>query len=126
MSIKVPIDQLFAELPVWGAGFLATISEDGRTRFVCLTPQVFRGDDSIAGDAAMRFRSAGRTAAANVEARPNVSIVFPAHSSSGGYSLIVDGIATLRHLEMAVGGEISPDPAIDVRPTWAVLHRPAP
>ena len=126
MSIEVPIDQLFAELPVWGAGFLATVSDDGRTRFACLTPQVFQGDDSIDGDAAMRFRRAGRTAAANIEARPNVSIVFPAHSGSGGYSLIVDGIATLQHLETRVGAESAQDPVIDVRPTWAVLHRPAP
>lgn len=119
MSIEVPIGQLFAELEAWGSGFLATVGDDGRIRFVCLTPEVFRGDDP-ADDAAMRFRRAGRTAAANVDARPNVSVVFPAHSGSGGYSLIVDGVATLQQLELGA------DPVIDVRPTWAVFHRPAP
>jgi hypothetical protein len=119
MSIEIPTDQLFAELHVWGSGFLATVGDDGRARFVCLTPEVFEGEPD-AGDAAMRFRRAGRTAAANIIARPNVSVVFPAHSGSGGYSLIVDGLASL------VGVNDDQDPPIDVRPTWAVLHRPAP
>ena len=126
MSIEIPIDQLFAELHVWGSGFLATVGNDDRTRFVCLTPEVFQGDDPADGDAAMRFRRAGRTAAANIDARPNVSVVFPAHSGAGGYSLIVDGVATLRHIELGVGAENVQEPVIDVRPTWAVLHRPAP
>ena len=120
MSIEVTIDQLFAELHLWGSGFLATVDDDDKTRFVCLTPEVFQGDDPAGGDAAMRFRRAGRTAAANIDARPNVSVAFPAHSGSGGCSLIVDGVATLQRIGLGA------DPVIDVRPTWAVLHRPAP
>jgi len=47
-------------------------------------------------------------------ARPWVSLVFPPVDHSEGFSLVVDGRAE-------VDGSF-----VDVRPTWAVLHRPAP
>jgi hypothetical protein len=54
----------------------------------------------------------GRSTAANVLARPTVTWVFPG-ASGEEFSLIVDGDAS-------VVGE-----SVEVRPTWAVLHRPA-
>jgi hypothetical protein len=114
MSVEVPIDQLFVDLHLWGSGFLATVSDDGRARIVCLTPTV----DQAGNESVLRFRRAGRTAAANIAARPNVTVVFPAHFGSAGYSLIVDGIAS--------NHDVDEVPVIDLVPTWAVLHRPAP
>ena len=50
----------------------------------------------------------------NAVARPQVTIVFPPAPHADGMSLVVDGDAT-------VAGD-----HVDVVPTWAVLHRPAP
>ena len=54
----------------------------------------------------------GRSTAANIVARPNVTWAFPG-SSGEEFSLIVDGDAS-------IVGEV-----VEVRATWAVLHRPA-
>jgi hypothetical protein len=85
---------------------LLTVSDDARTHLVALRPHVF-------GDA-LRFDAGGGRACRNAIARPSVSIVFPPSERSNGFSLVVDGEATVD------GG------FVDVRPTSAVLHRPAP
>lgn len=110
MSIEVPIDQLFSEVDQWGFGYLLTVSDDERTHLLALRPTVF----GEGGDRRLRFDAEGRRGCRNAAARPNVSIVFPPAEHSDGYSLVVDGQATVD------------DRYVDVRPTWAVLHRPAP
>jgi hypothetical protein len=110
MSIEVPIDQLFADVGRWGFCYLLTVSEGERTHLLALRPTV-RGD----GDArVLRFDAGGGRACRNASDRPNVSLVFPPAEHSDGYSLVVDGDAAVD------------DVFVDVRPTWAVLHRPAP
>jgi hypothetical protein len=62
----------------------------------------------------LRFDAGGGRACRNATARPQVTIVFPPAPHADGMSLVVDGDAT-------VDGDL-----VDVVPTWAVLHRPAP
>ena len=113
MSIEVPIDQLFAELSQWGAGFLATVGDDGRPRLIALRPVAAETADGPV----LEFAGAGRSACHNVAERPNVSVVFPPHEHSNGFSLIVDGVGS---------PAADQDSVVHVRPSWAVLHRRAP
>ena len=106
MSIGVTIERLMAEVGQWGFGYLLTVSDDERTHLVALRP--------LASGEVLRFDAGGGRACRNAEARPHVSIVFPPAEHSNGFSLVVDGDAT-------VDGEF-----VDVHPTSAVLHRPAP
>jgi hypothetical protein len=106
VSIAVTIERLMDEVGQWGFGYLLTVSDDQRTHLLALRPQV-------AGEV-LRFDAGGGRACRNAEARPQVSIVFPPGEQSNGMSLVVDGEAT-------IDGD-----TIDVRPTSAVLHRPAP
>jgi len=106
VSIAVTIERLMDEVGEWGFGYLLTVSDDSRTHLLALRPQVV-------GEV-LRFDAGGGRACRNAEARPQVSIVFPPGEHSDGLSLVVDGEAT-------VDGD-----TIDVRPTSAVLHRPAP
>ncbi len=110
MSVGVSLDQLFADIELWGFGYLLTVSDDARPHLVALTPV-------IAGEAdqrRLRFDAGGGRACRNASARPQLSIVFPPAAHSDGFSLVVDGDAE-------VEGAF-----VDVRPTSAVLHRPAP
>lgn len=106
MSIGVTIERLMDEVGQWGFGYLLTVSDDSRPHLVALRPLV-------SGDV-LRFDAGGGRACRNAVARPHVSIVFPPGEHSNGFSLVVDGEAT-------VDGDF-----VDVRPTSAVLHRPAP
>ena len=111
MSIAVPIDELFEQIGSWGFGYLLTVSDDDRTHLLALRPAVVDGAD---GGRLLRFDAGGGRACRNAAVRPSVSLVFPPADHSDGYSLVVDG-------EAAVDGSF-----VDVTPTWAVLHRPAP
>lgn len=110
MSIEVAIPQLFDEIERWGFGYLLTVSEGDRTHLLALRPTVVGDGD----DRRLRFDAGGGRACRNAALRPNISLVFPPAPHSDGYSLVVDGQGT-------VDGD-----HVDVRPTWAVLHRPAP
>lgn len=110
MSIEVPIDQLFDDVAAWGFCYLLTVSDDGRPHLLALRPQVV----GSGVERALRFDAGGGRACRNATSRPQVSLVFPPAEHSDGYSLVVDGDAVVD------------DAAVDVRPTWAVLHRPAP
>lgn len=112
VSIGVAIDDLFDEIEQWGAGFLVTVSNDHRARVVALRPRVVNGPEGRH----LRFDSAGRSACANALLRDHVTIAFPPHAESGGYSLLVDGLAMV---DTEAG-------FVDVRPITAVRHRPAP
>lgn len=110
MSIAVPIPQLFDEIHRWGWCYLVTVSDDGRPHLVALRPTVVRAGD----ERSLRFDAGGGRACHNSTVRPSVTLVFPPAEHREGFSLVVDGDAT-------VDGT-----GVDVRPTWGVLHRPAP
>jgi hypothetical protein len=85
--------------------YLLTVSDDGRPHAVAVTPVLVNG---------VLRATVGRRTVSNASARPNgVSLVWPP-ADAGGYSLIADGAAS-------ASGEV-----VEVRPTKAVLHRPAP
>ena len=105
MSIPVPVEGLASAMAERPYAYLLTVSDDGRPHAVAVTP--------VLVDGVLRAE-VGRRTAANAAARPvGVSLVWPP-AEAGGYSLIVDGAAE-------VHGE-----TVGVRPTKAVLHRPAP
>lgn len=110
MSIEVPIDDLFDQIDRWGFGYLLTVSDGERPHLLALRPTVL-GD---AGERRLRFDAGGGRACRNAAARPSVSLVFPPADHSDGFSLVVDGNATVD------------EQYVDIAPTWAVLHRPAP
>jgi hypothetical protein len=105
MSIPVPVEGLAEAMASHPYAYLLTVSDDGRPHAVAVVPSLVDG---------ALCASVGRRTAANAAARPNgVSLVWPP-AETGGYSLIVDGAAS-------VSGEM-----VSVAPTKAVLHRPAP
>ena len=106
VSIEVALDRLPDELAAWEFGYLLTASDGGRPHLIALRP-------TVEGDA-LRFDAGGGRACSNAAARPEVTVLFPPHAGSNGYSLVVDGDAT-------VDGDV-----VEVRPTRALLHRPAP
>lgn len=112
MSKVVSVDELFEQIGLWGAGFVATLGDDHRVRLVALRPSVATRPDGRV----LHFARAGGSTVNNASTRERISIAFPPHAGSGGFSLIVDGIASVD----ADAG------TLDVRPVSAVLHRPAP
>lgn len=110
MSIAVALDELRAALDdLARAPYLVTVGDDARPHVVAV-PWQWRGDELAV--------PAGNRSLANAEARRAVTLVWPANDA-GGYTLIVD--ATVVHTE----GTGTGDNLIRVRPTRAVLHRPA-
>lgn len=103
MSIIVPIDELAEALAPYPWGYLLTVGEAQRTHALAV-PTDFR-------DGALHLRG-GRSSLANAAAEPQVTMVFP-HPAPGGYSLIVDGVAS------------SDGEALAIAPQHAILHRPA-
>ena len=110
MSIEVPLDELADEVARWGFCYLLTVSDGERPHLLALQPEVATTGDELR----LRVDAGGGRACRNAAARPSVTLVFPPVPHSEGMSLVVDGIA-------AVDGAI-----VDVTPTWAVRHRPAP
>lgn len=106
----MPIDRLFDDVAAWDFCYLLTVSDDERPHLLALRPQVAGAGD----DRSLRFDAGGGRACRNAAVRPSVTLVFPPADHSDGYSLVVDGVASVD------------DAHVDVRPTWAVLHRPAP
>lgn len=103
MSIAVPLEELGDALAAHPWGYLLTVNADAHARILAV-PTDF-------ADGVLRC-VAGRSARENVALHPDVTMVFPPHDGSG-FSLVIDGVAHL-HTE-----------TVEVRPTWAVLHRPA-
>lgn len=104
MSIPVAVADLNTALADFGAGYLLTTSPDGRVKVVTVEPRVVDGRLVVGGP--------GRGSAANITSNELVTVLFPPLSQRG-FSLLVDGTATLEG-----------DDAL-VTPTSAVLHRPA-
>ena len=110
MSIEVPLDELAAEVGRWEFCYLLTVSDGERPHLLALRPEVVTEGDTLV----LRFDAGGGRACRNAAERPNVTLVFPPVDHSEGMSLVVDGTAT-------VDGAI-----VEIAPTWAVRHRPAP
>lgn len=103
MSVAVPIPELSAAITGQvGWCYLLTVSDQGQPRVLAVAP------DDI-GDGMLRFE-VGKSTAANVAARREITLVFPP-ASPAAMSLIVDGVAT-------VDGS-----SVSFVATWAVMHR---
>ena len=110
MSIPVELAELSDALQgLERAPYLLTVGDDGRAHCVAVA---WRWHDDE-----LELEPGNRTLA-NASARPLVSLVWPP-DEVGGYSLIVD--ADVTHTTRSESG----DNVLRVRPTRAVLHRPA-
>lgn len=105
MSVEVKTDQLGEALQGYAFAYLITVSADAESHVVAVTP-VLVGDSLLITDLGRRTRM-------NAADHPAATLVWPP-MQTGGYSLIVDGEATLN------------DDGLSLRPSRAVLHRPAP
>jgi hypothetical protein len=109
MSVPVAIEQLREEVGRFGpAPYLLTVAGDGRPHAVSVTV-------AWAGEALTT--SVGRTTATNAGDRPAVSLLWAPYES-GGFSLIVDGTASVATEDENL--------VLTVAPTKAVLHRSQP
>jgi hypothetical protein len=104
MSVQVDLAALAETMAGYGQAYLLTVSGDQRPHAVAVRPEV-QGE-------ALSVDRLGRRTLANLAERPEVTLLFPPREE-GGYSLIVDGRATVGQ-EGAV-----------VVPAHAVLHRPS-
>jgi hypothetical protein len=108
MSVPVPLERLWAAIAERGGrAYVLTVSDDG-------TPHAVHAPVRWEGE--LLSADVGRRSAANVGARPAVSVLYPVRSDDD-YSLIVDGTATVASGD---GGQ-----RLLVTPTRAVLHRQA-
>lgn len=109
MSVPVALDRLRNEMSGFGAvAYLLTVNPEGRPHAVSVTTSWIEDELNM---------GVGSRTAEYAGARPLVSVMWPA-AVPGGYALFVDGTATVSR----EGDRTS----ISVRPTRAVLHRPAP
>lgn len=104
MSVTVDLDSLGEALEDFTFAYLVTVGDDHRAHTVAVTP-VLSGQD-------LRIGPVGNRTRRNATADPAVTLVWPPREP-GGYTLIVDGDATVN------------DDGVSIRPTGAVLHRPA-
>lgn len=105
MSIEVTLQQLAQALARYRFAYLVTVGDGARAHVLAVTTTLMN-DTLLVADL-------GRTTRANVAAHASVTLVWPPADPSD-YSLIVDGVGSLRDDELVVA------------PTRAVLHRPAP
>ena len=103
MSIPVAFEDLVAAASGYGWAYLLTVSDDQRPHVVAVNP-TWESENLV--------MEVGRKTAANAGARTSISLCYPPLEPSG-YSLIVDGQASVDELTIAFS------------PTGAVLHRPA-
>lgn len=108
MSIPVAIDALEAKTQEYDYAYLLTVNDDHTPKIVAVRPEW--------SGAAMQIAEGGRSAR-NSSARSTVTISYPPIDPTG-YTLIIDGTATVDD-----SGDTT---IISVAPTGAVLHRPAP
>ena len=105
MSIPVAIADLATATSEYGYAYLLTVRDDLRAHIVAVTP-TWEGERLV--------MDVGRGTAHNAAERPSISMCYPP-LEEGGYSLIVDGDAT-----------VDDGSTVRFAPTGAVLHRPAP
>lgn len=105
MSIEVKLPQLGEVLSRYRFAYLVTVGEDAQAHVVAVRP-------TLTNDTLLIREPGSRTRAA-LAAHATVTLVWPP-ADPDDYSLIVDGVGSMRDDELAVA------------PTRAVLHRPAP
>lgn len=108
MSIPVELDALRATTEEYGWAYLLTVRDDLRAHVVAVSP-VWAGSTLS--------MTVGRGTAHNAAERSAVSLCYPPPDPDG-YSLIVDGVATVDRSD--------DENVVSFAPTGAVLHRPAP
>jgi hypothetical protein len=104
MSVKVELGELAGRLADFDVAYLVTVSADARAHVLSVWPEMAGGVIVVDG--------VGRHTQANAAVHPAVTLVFPP-GEAGGYTLLVDGTATVE------GSTVTVDPAS------AILHRPA-
>jgi hypothetical protein len=104
VSIEVALDDLPSAVAEFAFAYLVTVADDGRARVLAVATE--------ATDGRLVVADAGRSAPANVAARPAVTLVYPPPTPEG-MSLLVDGDAT------------ADGTTVTVTPTRAVRHRSA-
>jgi hypothetical protein len=104
MSVKVELGELAATLADFDSGYLVTVSDDGRSHVLSVWAEP-TGDGLV-------VEGVGRHTQANAVVHPDVTLVFPP-LQSGGYTLLVDGRATVD------------DTTVTIVPATAILHRAA-
>ena len=110
MTIPVELAALHERIEEYGErGYLLTAGADGRPHSVAV--ELKWVDDLLEA-------GPGNTTVANAAARPLVALLWPP-AELGGYSLIVDADV----VAAVASGE--GDNSVLMRPTKAVLHRPA-
>ena len=104
MSIDVAMDELGAVIEARGTdAYLVTVRDD--------RPHVVAVGVAVRGE--LLVVAPGRRTAANVQAHPKVTLLWPATPQDPAHSLLVDGTA-----QVSDDGEW-----LEVAPTSAVLHR---
>lgn len=110
MSVQVALERLRSEIENFALDpYVLTVSDDHRPH--CASVAVQWDEDQL-------VMGAGNRTLAKAAARPSISLLW-APTVVGGYSLIVDATTT------ATSGTGEGDNCLTVRPTRAVLHRPA-
>jgi hypothetical protein len=104
MSVKVELGELATKLADFDVAYLVTMSGEGRAHVLSVWAEPT--------DAGLVVGGVGRHTQANAVAHPDVTLVFPP-LERGGYSLLVDGTATVD------------DTTVTIVPSTAILHRPA-
>ncbi|MGQ0463689.1 MAG: pyridoxamine 5'-phosphate oxidase family protein [Sporichthyaceae bacterium] len=104
MSIAVSLPELGATLGKFPFVYLLSVG-DNRPHILALPARVV--------DGVVVLPAVGGGSSRRIEANELVTLLAPPYEE-GGYSLIVDGTARLL------------EDGVEVAPTWAVLHRPAP
>jgi hypothetical protein len=104
MSVKVDLDKLGDALADFSIGYLITVGDDFRAHTVAVSPAFADGSFDVG--------AIGKHTRGNVSAHEDITLVWPPRQD-GGYTLIVDGRASLT------------DETLRVEPTRAVLHRSA-
>ena len=90
MSISVEISDLQAKTSEYGWAYLLTVGDAAPAHVVAITP---------VWDGSALTMLVGERTAANVVARPTVTLCYP--PSDGGYSLIIDGEASVEPVATA-------------------------
>jgi len=103
--MKVELGELNERLREYGFAYLVTVGAEGRAHVLAVMPEVV--------DRGLLVGGIGKHSVANASTRPDVTLVWPP-ATDGGFSLIVDGTATVGDGELTVA------------PGKAILHRPAP
>jgi hypothetical protein len=105
MSIDVSLQRLADNLTKYHFAYLLTVDDNDRAHVVAVRPRL-ANDSLLIGDLGIKT-------SANLAAHPFVTVMWPPADPSD-YSLIVDGVGSMRDDQLAI------------TPTRAVLLRPAP